>query len=198
MPNLQDAYNYCIDACNWPYLGYSQAQNRTIDITSTSITYCDCASLMSKCMTVGGYFTSNPWFWTYNQPEMMINAGWVEQDLYGEWKPGDILWYRYGGISGHGHTEMVYTGGNARGVLMGAHGAVNRAFPDQVSIRSGESTAAGSDWMKLFRAPDGEVVPYDPGTQPVNPGDGGVPTPARLRAMIINDLQRRLVIPGRH
>ena len=199
MPNLQTAYQYVIDACNWPYLGYSQAQNRTIDINSTEITYCDCASLMSKAMTEAGYFTTNPWFWTYNQPEYMLAAGWVEQDLYGEWKPGDILHFRVGGISGHGHTEMIYSGGIARGVTMGAHGVNGRTFQDQVSIRNTPSTPASGNWQHLYRAPDGEVTPYDPGSpiQP-NPGDPGLPTNSQYAAMIIDELMRRLVIPGRH
>lgn len=196
---LQEAYNYCIEVCNYPYVGYDSTYpaRTTVDTSVTYRTYCDCASLMSKCMTVGGYFTSNPWFFTGSQVDYMQRAGWVEQPLSGEWKAGDILWYRYEGSNPHGHTEMVYSGGIGSGITMGAHGRINRAFPDQVSIRSSPSNYT-QNWMKLFRAPDGEVVPYDPGIIDPEQGDIGVPTNVMFRAQVITELQRRYVILGRH
>lgn len=195
---LQEAYQACIDVCNYPYIGYNQDYRTTLDMSVTYRTYCDCSSLMAYCMTVGGYFTRNPWFTTSGQISDMLNAGWIEQPLSGEWKAGDILWYRYEGENAHGHTEMVYSGGTGSGILMGAHGRNNRAFPDQVSIRSSPSNYT-QNWMKLLRAPDGEVVPYDPpDIPPVPGGDPGVPTDAMFRAQVISELQRRYVILGRH
>lgn len=193
---LQEAYNACIEVCNYPYVGYDQnyPARTTVNTSVTYRTYCDCASLMSYCMTVGGYFTNNPWFFTGSQVDYMGRAGWVEQPLSGEWKAGDILWYRTGG---HGHTEMVHTGGIGRGITMGAHGVNNRAFPDQVSINNYYSNYT-QNWMKLFRAPDGEVAPYDPPIIDPEYGDEGVPTDAMFRAQVISELQRRYVILGRH
>ena len=157
MPNLQLAYQYVIDACNYPYVGYNWnwPERASIDLTVTYRTYCDCSSLMSKAMTVGGYFTNNPWFWTGNQIHYMQEAGWVQQPLSGVWLPGDIL-HHYGDP---GHTEMVYTGGDASGVTMGAHSS-RYDFPLQVSINDYTSRAAGSSWTSLWRDPTGTAAAY--------------------------------------
>lgn len=143
MPSLSDAYNYVIAACNWPYVGYSQPQRETIDITVNYRTYCDCSSLMSKGLTVGGYYVNNPWFVTANEQSYLSRIGWIQEDINGIWQPGDILWRS-------GHTEMVYTGGNGGGVTMGAHTS-KYAFENQVSINDYTSTA--SSWSQLWRDP---------------------------------------------
>lgn len=151
MPSLTDAYNYVIAACEWPYIGYSQGSAReTIDINANYRTYCDCSSLMSKALTVGGYFYNNPWFVTDNEDYYLKKAGWQTFNINGLWMPGDILWRS-------GHTEMVYTGGNGSGVTMGAHTA-RYDFVNQVSINSYTSTA--SSWSVLYRDPTQTVVTY--------------------------------------
>lgn len=142
MPSLTLAYNYVVDVCNWPYVGYSQGSAReTVDITTTDITYCDCSSLMSKALTVGGYLENNPWFTTHNEQSYLTRCGWTQQSISGVWLPGDILWRS-------GHTEMVYTGGTGSGVTMGAHSS-RYAFAKQVSINTYTSTA--SAWTYLYR-----------------------------------------------
>lgn len=151
MPSLSDAYNYVIAACNWPYIGYSQgAARETIDINATYRTYCDCSSLMSKALTVGGYFVNNPWFVTRNEDYYLKKAGWQTFDINGTWQPGDILWR-------DGHTEMVYTGGDGSGVTMGAHTA-RYDFERQVSINT--YTSSASAWSILYRDPTQSVVAY--------------------------------------
>lgn len=151
MPSLTDAYNYVIAACEWPYIGYSQgAARETIDINANYRTYCDCSSLMSKALTVGGYFYNNPWFVTDNEDYYLKKAGWQTFNINGLWMPGDILWRS-------GHTEMVYIGGNGSGVTMGAHTA-RYDFVNQVSINSYTST--GSSWSILYRDPTQTVVTY--------------------------------------
>lgn len=155
MPSLSDAYNYVITACNYPYVGYNWnwPERTTIDITVNYRTYCDCSSLMSKALTVGGYFTNNPWFVTDTELTYLERAGWVRQPINGVWLPGDIL-HHYGSP---GHTEMVYTGGTASGVTMGAHSS-SYDFPDQVSIRS-KPSGIGS-WTSLWRDPTGTAAAY--------------------------------------
>lgn len=157
MPSLQLAYQYVIDACNYPYVGYNMnwPERTTIDLNVTYRTYCDCSSLMSKALTVGGYFNNNPWFSTSNEIHYLQEAGWVQQPLSGVWQPGDIL-HHYGSP---GHTEMVYTGGNAGGVTMGAHSS-RYDFPRQVSINDYPSSASGSNWTSLWRDPTGTAASY--------------------------------------
>lgn len=191
MPNLQDAYDSVIAACNDPYIGYSMDYRTTITLGVTYRTYCDCSSLMSWALTRGGFFTSNPWFGTAGQLAKMQAAGWTIVSKSGVWLPGDIL-LRPRTSSRIGHTEMVYSGGDGRGVTMGAHWA-KPDFADQVSINSSSTT--GQEYTYLLRY-DG-VTPPDPGggggDDPGDPGDLPVPIGA-----IIEELRRRLWYPGRH
>ena len=157
MPSLSAAYQYVIDACNYPYVGYNMnwPERTTIDLSVSYRTYCDCSSLMSKALTIGGYFNNNPWFYTGNEIHYLQEAGWIQQPLSGVWAPGDIL-HHYGDP---GHTEMVYTGGNAGGVTMGAHSS-RYDFSEQVSINSYHSSASGSSWTSLWRDPTGTAAAY--------------------------------------
>ena len=153
--SLTDAYNYVIDACNDPNIGYSLSRRTTIQLGADHKTYCDCSSLMSKALTVGGYFKNNPWFTTSNETSQLKKAGWYQLPISGEWKAGDILW-RPAGFNGHryGHTEMVYSGGNGKGRTMGAH-TDSYAFAKQVSINGTTTTA--KNYKSLWRAPGGDV-----------------------------------------
>lgn len=144
MGNLTNAYNYCITACNDNLIGYSQTQRTTIDINATNRTYCDCSSLMSKSLTVGGYYQNNPWFTTANEQSYLTRAGFTRFSANIQWESGDILWRQ-------GHTEMVYSAlssSTGRGYTMGAHSA-KYDYDNQVSISSSVST--GSAWTYLFR-----------------------------------------------
>lgn len=159
MPSLQDAYNYCIAACEDPYIGYSIPDRTTGTLGVDYRTYFDCSSLMAKSMTVGGYFVNNPWFGTADQVTYMYRAGWIEVDQSGIWLPGDILWYPKG-WHGHnwGHTEMVYEGGTGRGRTMGAHTNSYTDYSKQVSIKDGWTTAGY--YSKMFRDPTGTAAAY--------------------------------------
>lgn len=150
MPSLTDAYNYVVAACNDPNIGYSQPSRTTIELGVNYRTYCDCSSLMSKALTVGGYFANNPWFVTSNERSYLSRIGWQQENINGIWQPGDILWRS-------GHTEMVYTGGNGQGVTMGAHSS-SYAFAKQVSINDYTSTAGS--WTALYRDPSQSVTDH--------------------------------------
>lgn len=149
-PSLSAAYQYVIDACNDPNIGYSQDERTTITLGVNYHTYCDCSSLLSKALTVAGYFKNNPWFATSGEREYLRRAGWVQQDINGQWNPGDILWRS-------GHTEMVYTGGTGQGVSMGAHTA-KYSFERQVSIS--DKTTYARKWTSLWRDPTGTAQAY--------------------------------------
>lgn len=151
MADIQTAFNYCVQACNDPYIGYSQAKRTTIKLGVTYNTYCDCSSLMSWCLTNAGYFRVNPWFSTANEREKLRAIGFTEYDPKTEpWQPGDILWRRSATVLGH--TEMVYSASGTGGRTMGAHNAKpTTAFVNQVSIHTYKDY--GSEWMVLLRAP---------------------------------------------
>ena len=192
MPDLQSAYNAIVSACNDAYIGYSQEYRRTITLGVNYNTYCDCSSLISWALTIGGFYSSNPWFSTSNEYQKLIDAGFYEVSKSGAWLPGDIL-LRPRTSSRTGHTEMVYTGGTGQGITMGAHWA-KPVFADQVSINSNYDS--GSQYTFLMRY-DG-TSPVDPGggDDPTDPGDpGAYPAPT---GAIIEELRRRLWYPGRH
>lgn len=145
MPDINRTYQLIIQACNDPFIGYSQTKRRTISLGVSYYTYADCSSLMSWGLTGGGFYANNPWFSTHNQRDQLKKIGFVEVPVDGEWKPGDILWKP-------GHTEMVYEGR----ITMGAH-TDGIAFADQVSINT-KSTST-SYYTSCWRYP----IPPDPG-----------------------------------
>lgn len=160
MPSIQAAYQWCVNTCNAPNVGYSNAyrEQRTIG----GITYYDCSSLIWYALRAGGFpvesYTGSDPFYTYTMIPILLAMGFVEVSIYGEWKAGDIAWRS-------GHVEMVYSGGMASGVCMGAHGTIADGYPlpDQVSIDSYTATpGTGSmHFSRLFRygdGADGEVV----------------------------------------
>lgn len=160
MPNLDKAYQWAIDTCNAPKIGYSQ-DHRNQDVVS-GITYYDCSSFIWYSLLKGGFdvetayktatnlrYTGNA-ITTRDERSWLLALGFNQIPITGEWKKGDILWRS-------GHTEMVYTGGVGRGVTMGAH---TRKVPlaDQVSINSSESTY--SSWTSLYRFGSGGASTY--------------------------------------
>lgn len=156
--NIQIAYENAVLACDDNKIGYSLEANKrtTIKLNADYNTYCDCSSFIAWALTQGGFYKSNPWFNTGGLPASVEKAGFKEVPLSGDWLPGDIVWYQ-AGFQGHkyGHTEMVHTGGNGKGITMGAHSA---RYPQarQVSINTYQSTA--SKYQKLFRSTDGSAV----------------------------------------
>lgn len=145
MPNLNIAYQWEVNACNSPNIGYSQKYRK--GQTVNGVTYYDCSSFQSKALTEAGFFESNPWFSTSNMRTYLQQVGFVQSDINGIWLPGDILWRS-------GHTEMVYSSGESPGSgrTMGAHQA-GVPLSDQVSINNNESTYAS--WTELWRYPGG-------------------------------------------
>lgn len=155
MPNLNRSYQWAINTCNAPDVGYSMPwrnQNRV-----NGITYYDCSSFIwyaldagefdirSAYQSVMGQAYSGNAITTAYEVAWLQALGFVEKPITSEWKPGDILWRS-------GHTEMVYSGGQGSGVTMGAHTA-NAPLANQVSINT--STSSASSWTKLFRYGDG-------------------------------------------
>lgn len=194
MPDLQGAFNDCVRYCNQtsPHCLYSQGENRRTggmgkednwthtlangtrgswkpgNITGVTYKWFDCSGMMYRVLKDNGFKVGN--FSTAGIAGALKGAGFVKVSMYGEWKPGDIIYYR-NDKTGAGHTEMVYKGGQGRGITMGAHGQNSQRMDEaslagNVSIRNSWSTAA--NWDKgtqngLFRYTNGAA---DPGEVP--------------------------------
>ncbi len=163
MPSIQQAYNYCVDACNSPTVGYSQdyRNKRTIN----GITYYDCSSLMWYSLLAGGFdcVTANgggTWpFTTYTMPTVLSRLGFTQLSPTVPWLAGDI------GLNS-GHTEMVYQPSpNGGGICMGAH-TNTVPLANQVSIGSsgGNPTwvSEPSRWTSIWRYGNGADPSYHP------------------------------------
>lgn len=150
MPSITEAYNYCIEECNNPNVGYSQdyRNKQTVD----GITYYDCSSLMWYSLQAGGFdvvaaYEEACWGYEGNAivtdylAAWLLALGFTEIPIADEWLAGDILWR-------DGHTEMVYSGR----VTMGAHSSTY-ALENQVSINSSASSV--SSWSRCFRYGNG-------------------------------------------
>lgn len=142
MPDLTTAYNWAIDECNKPNVGYSQTHRN--QQTVGGVTYYDCSSFIWYALKAGdfdvnsaykvatGYDYSGNAITTQNLEKWLRALGFASVDINGVWKPSDIVWRV-------GHTEIVYSGGNARGITMGAHSSTYE-LDRQVSINTHEST----------------------------------------------------------
>lgn len=153
--NLHGFINWCIEKCNAPNIGYSQDHRE--EETISGITYYDCSSFIWYGLAHNDFeidATGHPTyaFNTTAMPTDLPKMGWLEVPITGEWKQGDIVWRET-------HTEVVYEGGTASGITMGAH---NDSLPleQQVSINSYTSTASG--YTKLFRFEGHEPGPHPP------------------------------------
>lgn len=151
MPDINRSYSWAINTCNAPNIGYSQSYRNQKVVNG--ITYYDCSSFIWYALKAGGfdvegayqtalgYAYSGNAITTSNERAWLIALGFQEVDINSQWNAGDILWRS-------GHTEMVYTGGTAQGVTMGAHSA-SYTLDNQVSINSSPTPA--SKWTKLYR-----------------------------------------------
>lgn len=175
MPSLGTSYNWAIQWCNEPDVLYSLSSRRNQykdGRDASGYMYFDCSSFIWFCLQAGGWdvIAADPWFnpndynaiVTGQMPTWLTNLGWYEADINGTWLSGDILWREAGYVSTYGHTEMVYSGGSAQGITMGAHGdaADGYAPADQVSINTGYTSAYR--YQKLYRY----------GSTPPGPGPG--------------------------
>lgn len=158
--NLNKAYQWAIDTCERPDVGYKQAYRN--QQTVNGITYYDCSSFIFYALKEAGFDVAGQAYTTavgeaysgnaittHTERAWLTALGWQQVPITGEWKPCDILWRT-------GHTEMVYSGGTGSGVTMGAHGENGIALPNQVSIKS--STDNYSQWESLWRYGDGGAV----------------------------------------
>lgn len=154
-PDINMAYQWAINTCNAPNIGYSQ-EHRNQE-TVSGITYYDCSSFIWYALIAGGFdcVTANggsDWpFTTETMPTVLPQLGFQSTSLTGVWKPGDI------GLSAT-HTEMVYTGGTGQGICMGAH-TWDATIDNQVSIgsHSGDTSyvSPSSRWSSLWRYGEG-------------------------------------------
>lgn len=169
MPSIQQAYNYCVDACNSPTVGYSQ--NYRNKQTINGITYYDCSSLMWYSLQAGGFDlagagSTSP-FTTYIMDGILSSLGFVRYPADGSvlWLAGDIGWTME-------HTEMVYqptpTDPNNGGICMGAH-TNTVPLANQVSIGSSGGNANWSrpyvgqySWTYIYRYGNGADPSYHP------------------------------------
>lgn len=151
MPDINKSYNWAINTCNAPNIGYSQTYRN--QKTVNGITYYDCSSFINYALVAGGWVTpdyapSNNAFTTSIECDLLLSLGFDEVSPNGEHKPGDIGWVS-------GHTEMCYKGGNGKGIYMGAHTS-NASLDNQVSIGSSSGDATYTrTWSRLFRWMDG-------------------------------------------
>lgn len=148
MPSLDDFYTWCIQCCNSPNVGYSQAYRNQQKVDG--ITYYDCSSFVNYGLNAGGWATpgyapTHNAFTTGNMISVILGLeGWTEVSATGTYEAGDIGWKT-------GHCEVCYQGGNGKGIFMGAHTS-NATLPNQVSIGSskGDPTYERS-FSRLFR-----------------------------------------------
>lgn len=153
MPNINQSYQWAINTCNAPDVGYSQTYRA--QQTVNGITYYDCSSFIWYALIAGsfdcvGVAGSYP-MTTANEPSVLEALGFTRYDPTSvEWLPGDIVHVRN---SSRQHTEMVYQGY----ITMGAHSA-NRPLAQQVSINSNPSDP--STYQNLYRYGDGGASGY--------------------------------------
>lgn len=178
MPNLNTSYAWAIEWCNAADTLYSQNRRNQYRLgrDSSGYMYFDCSSFIWFCLQAGGWdvIAADPWFnpnaynaiTTHNMPTWLSNLGWYEVDINGTWLAGDIVWRPYDFLyqGSVGHTEMVYEGGTASGITMGAH-SDDYVPAEQVSINNWWT--GSNRYQKLFRY----------GSTPPGPGPGPGPSP---------------------
>lgn len=148
MPNITTAYNWMIEECNKPNVGYSQAYRN--QKTVEGVTYYDCSSMIWYALLEGGfdvtraYKTATGSTYSGNAIVTATERDWLKalgfSELYAplaDWQAGDILWRS-------GHTEMVFEGQRT----MGAHTSTV-SLDQQVSINA--NATAKSAWSYLYR-----------------------------------------------
>ena len=140
MPSIQTAWQWAVDTCNAPNVGYSQTyrDQQTID----GITYYDCSSFIWYALVAGGFPLSGYPFATATMVGELLQIGFTYADINGLWVAGDIVWR-------DGHCEMVYSGSTGYGITMGAHSS-NLPLADQVSINSNPSYASSYTYLLRY------------------------------------------------
>lgn len=149
MSDINRAYQWAINTCNAPNVGYSQAYRNQQKVNG--ITYYDCSSFIWFSLIAGGWSFSGWPFTTSTMGGILVDNGFTEMSTGGSWEAGDIVWRA-------GHCEMVYRGGNASGICMGAHTS-NAKLANQVSIGSSggnpDYVSSAANYSKLYRYGNG-------------------------------------------
>lgn len=161
MASIQTAYEWAIEKCNAPNIGYSQA-NR-MEKTVNGITYYDCSSFIWFALMAGGFDVvkangGSTWaFTTGTMAKALKLLGFVKHATTQPWLPGDILIRT-------GHTEMAFDSNHT----MGAHSS-KVPLDQQVSINSNPSTA--SSWLELWRYESGASTQWIKGNRYLTIGE---------------------------
>lgn len=161
MASIQTAYEWAIEKCNAPNIGYSQA-NR-MEKTVNGITYYDCSSFIWFALKAGGFDVvkangGSTWaFTTGTMANALRLLGFTKMGTAQPWKPGDILIRT-------GHTEMAFDSNHT----MGAHSA-KVPLEQQVSINSNPSNA--SSWLELWRYEGGAKTNWIKGNRYLSTGE---------------------------
>lgn len=161
MASIQTAYEWAIEKCNAPNIGYSQA-NR-MEKTVNGITYYDCSSFIWFALKAGGFDVvkangGSTWaFTTGTMANALRLLGFTKMGTAQPWKPGDILLRT-------GHTEMVFDSNRT----MGAHSS-KVPLEQQVSIKSNPSSA--SSWLELWRYGGGAETKWIKGNRYLSTGE---------------------------
>lgn len=161
MASIQTAYEWAIEKCNAPNIGYSQA-NR-MEKTVNGITYYDCSSFIWFALKAGGFDVvkangGSTWaFTTGTMANALRLLGFTKMGTAQPWKPGDILLRT-------GHTEMAFDSNHT----MGAHSG-KVPLEQQVSINSNPSSA--SSWLELWRYGSGAETKWINGNRYLSTGE---------------------------
>ena len=153
MANIQAAYDWAIETCSNPNVGYSQSyrNQRTIN----GITYYDCSSFIWYALIAGGWDmvgTFGTWpFTTSTMDKALLKLGFAKFPASEPWKKGDILLRS-------GHTEMAFDETRT----MGAHTA-NAPLAEQVSVNANDSRNNG--WVSLYRWGEGAASEWIKGNR---------------------------------
>lgn len=161
MPSIQTAYNWAVEVCNKPNVGYSQdyRNQRTVN----GITYYDCSSFIWYALIAGGFecvkaYGGETWpFTTSTMARVLKVLGFTKYPPTQPWIQGDILIRT-------GHTEMAFD----RNRTMGAHTA-KVPLDQQVSINSNPSSS--SSWLELWRYGNGAATEWVKGNRYLSTGE---------------------------
>lgn len=158
MANIQIAYNWAIETCTKPNVGYSQQYRN--QQTVNGVTYYDCSSFIWYALIAGGFPVVESWgtwpFTTSTMSNVLRQIGFKKHSAADEWKPGDILIKT-------GHTEMAFDATRT----MGAH--TNRVpLDEQVSINANDNRKG---WLELWRWETGAVNDWIKGNRYLSIGE---------------------------
>lgn len=132
MPDLNKAYQWAIQTCNSPTVGYWTNSDNRNQRTVNGITYYDCSSFINYALLAGGWETPSyapryNAFTTSTMPAELRRLGWTKVTNPTIILAGDI------GLSAS-HTEMCYQGGTGSAIFMGAHYGRDGTKPSSIPL----------------------------------------------------------------